>query len=160
MRIRVSDLLRGEKAAPKSRFYSQNIEVIAGNIEAPDALVDAIVTETGDDKTISEQTGEDRVAIAIILVVRIRLEREIGAVAQLAVDRDQLRRLAHRQRPQQDRIDQAKDGGVGANPERHGENGERGKAGMFQQLSPAKTNVLQSAPTALRCAVAMIGFNF
>ena len=89
MRLRRLIFFR-EKTAPERRLHSEDVEVIAGNIEAPDALVHAVVTEAGDDEAISEQTGEDRVAVAIILVVQIRLESEIGAVAQLSVDRDQV----------------------------------------------------------------------
>ena len=101
------------------------------------------MTETGDDKAIGEQTGERPIAVAIILVVQIRLEREIGAVASCPSTAINFARLAHRQRSQQDGIDQTKDRGVRANPERHGENGERSEAGMFQKLPPAKANVLQ-----------------
>ena len=131
-----------QKAAPQRRFHTEDIEVIPRNIVTPGALVHAVVAQAGDDKAIGEQAGEDGVAVAVVLVVQVRLESEIGPIAQLPVDRDQLRRLAHRQRSKQHRIDQAEDRGVRANPERHGKNSQRGKAGMLQQLAPAIANVL------------------
>jgi len=142
LRARRPILFRPE-TAPERRFYSENVEVISRDIVTPDALVNAIVAETGDDEAISEQTGEDRVAISVVLVVGIRLESEIRAVAQLAVHRDELRRLAQGQRSQEDGIDETEDGGVGANPKRHRRDGERGEARMLPQLAPAVTDVLQ-----------------
>ena len=121
-----------KEAAPEGRFHSENVEIIARDHVAPGALVHAAVAQAGDDKAIGEQAGEDGVAVAIVLVVRIRLESEFGPITELPVDRDQLRRLAHRERPKQDGVDEAEDGRVCANPERHGKDGEGGKAGMFQ----------------------------
>jgi hypothetical protein len=70
MRTRRLILLRQEAAAERW-LHAKDIKIISGNVETPDALVYSIVAETGDDKAIREETGEDGVAVALIFVVQI-----------------------------------------------------------------------------------------
>ena len=62
---------------------------------------------------------------------------------QCAVKLDLLRRLLDRERSQQSRIDQTKDRRVSPDAERHGNNGERGKGGLFNELPKAEADILQ-----------------
>ena len=62
---------------------------------------------------------------------------------QCAVKLDQLRRLFHRERPQQSRIDQTEDRSVSPDAERHRNDGERGKAALFHELAKAEADILQ-----------------
>ena len=45
------------------------------------------------------------------------------------------------QRLQEDRVDHAEDGGVRANPEREGQDGDDGERGMFAELAQAVADV-------------------
>ena len=96
--------------------------------------------ETGDDDAINGQTGEDRVAVAIIFVIRVGLDGNVSALVGRAVDFDQLRRIFHRERPQHGRIDEAVDRAIGSDAERNGNDGQRGKAGFPDELAKAKPN--------------------
>ena len=75
-----------QKRAPERRLHAEHIEVIAGNEITPDALVPAAVAERADDDAIGAEAGEDGVAVAVILVVEIGLEGDVGAVVQRAVE--------------------------------------------------------------------------
>ena len=57
-----------------------------------------------------------------------------GAVVELA-EQGEAVRLRHRQRAYEQLIDDAEDGGVGADAEREGEDGHGGEAGMLEQLA-------------------------
>src|SRR5204862_3203175 len=98
-----------QKCAPEHRLHAENIEVISRDNISPDALAGVVDCETANDNAVNKQTGEDSVPIAVVFIIRIRLERPIRAVMQCAVELDQLRRLFYRERPQQSRIDQTKD---------------------------------------------------
>ena len=154
VRIRRPIFFRQERASER-RFHAENIEIVSRNQITPDALARAGMRETAHDDAINKDAGEDRVAVAVILVVRIRLQADVGAVVRSSVKLDQLRWLVHGQRSQQNGVDQAEDGSVRANAERHGQNRERGESTVLQELAPAVANVLQKcshnvAPIGLR----------
>ena len=71
------------------------------------------------------------------------LEGPIVAVVQRSVEFYQPRRLLDWQRPEQGRVDQAEDRRVRPDAERHRNNGEGGKAGLFQKLTQTKPDILQ-----------------
>src|SRR5947207_4724662 len=89
MRIRRLVFLR-QKCAPEHRLHAENIEVISGNEISPYALTGVVDSETADDHAINKQARADGVTIAVIFVIRIRLQRPIRAAVQRAVKLDQL----------------------------------------------------------------------
>jgi hypothetical protein len=84
VRLRRGIFLR-QKSATQKRGNAENIKIVAGGERAPDALVVPIVAEASDGDAIRKETGQDLIAVAVILVVEIRLQRVIGAVVQSAV---------------------------------------------------------------------------
>ena len=131
----------GEKSAAENRFDAENIEIVSGNEKAPSALVVAVVAQAGNDNSVNEQSGKDVVSIAVVLVIQVRLKGEISAVMQRAVDFDQLRRLLHRQWPEQNSVNKAKDRSVRAYAERKRNDRENGERRMFEQLANTVANV-------------------
>ena len=121
----------GEKSAAENRFDAQNIEVVSGNEKAPNALVVAVVAQAGNDNSVNEQPGKDVVSIAVIFVIQVRLEGEISAVVQRAVNLDQPRRFFYRQWAEQDGVNKAKDRGVRPDAERERNDRENGESRMF-----------------------------
>ena len=69
-----------QKTTAEHWFDPEDIEIISGIQKAPDAFVAAIMTEAANDDSVNEQAGENVVAIAIIFVVEIGLESEIGTL--------------------------------------------------------------------------------
>ncbi|HJX81502.1 MAG TPA: hypothetical protein VJ248_05690, partial [Candidatus Udaeobacter sp.] len=119
------------KSAAENRFDAQNIEVVSGNEKAPNALVVAVVAQAGNDNSVNEQPGKDVVSIAVIFVIQVRLEGEISAVVQRAVNLDQPRRFFYRQWAEQDGVNKAKDRGVRPDAERERNDRENGESRMF-----------------------------
>ena len=132
-----------QECATQHRFYAEDIEIISRNEITVDALACVVDRETGDDDAINGQTGEDRVAVTIIFVVRVGLDGNVGALVGRAVDFDQLRRIFHRERSQHGRIDEAEDRCIGSDAERHGNDGKRGEAGFSYELAKAEPNILE-----------------
>ncbi len=132
-----------EKAATEKGRNAEDIEVIGGGHGAPDALVVAVVAQAGDGDAIGDQSGEDLVAIAVILVVEIRLEGVVGAVMERAVKFLELGSVPNGQGTERDGIDEAKDRGVGADAERHRDDGEKSKAGTLEKLARAVAKILE-----------------
>jgi hypothetical protein len=75
-------------------------------------------------------------------------EAAVGDVLQRIrqIDADQAIRLGIGQRPQQDAVDDAEDGGVGADAERDGQDGDDRKSGGVTNQSQRITNVLHERP--------------
>jgi hypothetical protein len=132
-----------QKSAPEHRFDAKDIEIISGSEKPPGAFVAAIVTETANDDSINEQPREDVIAIAIIFVIEVGLESEIGAVVQRAVNFDEPRWFLYRQRPQQHSIDQAENCGVGADAKGKRDDSQDCEDGMFEKLTQTIADIME-----------------
>src|SRR4051812_27011060 len=74
-----------KKATTAEKRDAENIKVISGSGHAPDALVVSVVAEACDHKPVGYQPGENLVAVSVVLIIQIGLERVIGAVMKRAV---------------------------------------------------------------------------
>ena len=101
------------------------------------------MAQAGDGDAIGDQSGEDLIAVAVILVVEIGLERVVGAVVERAVKFLELGSVADGQGTERDGIDEAEDRGVGADAERHRDDGEKGEAGTLEKLARAVAEILE-----------------
>jgi hypothetical protein len=146
-----------EKAATEKGRHAEHIEVICRGHGAPDALVVAVVAQAGDGDAIRHQSGENLIAIPVILVVEVGLEGVVRAVVQGAVKLLELRGVAHGQGTERDGIDEAEDGGIGADAERHGNDREKGEAWALEKLAHAVAKILEKrlhffASSQMRCS--------
>src|SRR5439155_27330139 len=134
-------IIRIESPAEK-RCDAQDIQVVAGNKIGVDKLRLA-VKDRADARTVPrEHPGEGVVAVAQ------GLEHCIGKIAVSATVRPRgtnehdLLRILHGQHPQQERIDQTEDGGVGADAESKREDGDGREAGALAQRTGWEAQIL------------------
>ena len=99
------------------------------------------MTDTHRGKSISDQTREHVIAVAIIFVVEIRLNGVVGAIVKGPVNFDQLFGMWNRQGPQQHRVHQTKDCGVGADAEREGNYRDSREARPLQKIPESVADV-------------------
>src|SRR5438105_2449163 len=95
-----------------------------------------------DSLRVSDQLRERPALLAVIATDRVR--NILIRIVSLGIDqnqRHQLPRLLHRQRPEQQFVDLAKDRRVRSDAEREGEYGYGGEAGILQQLAKGEFEV-------------------
>src|SRR5213079_2843772 len=63
----------------------------------------------------------------------------------------QLLRIFHRQRPEQDRVDNREDGGVRPDAEREREHGHGGEAGVLEQLAEGEFQIVHCSLSVVGC---------
>ncbi len=106
-------------------------------------------------------SGEFRKALtarAEIHVIGIRRTAKSTAAEIAGEHRGEFVRMAHRQRPQQQSINDAEDHAIRPDPEREREHGHGGEAGVLQQLTKGEFQVVHKlSPLFLcsRCAIKM-----
>src|SRR6267378_1503810 len=138
-------IIRIESPAEKRRD-AQDIPVVAGNEIHVDKLGLAVKNRVDARTVPREHPGEG------VVVVAQGLERCVGKIAvsatlrQRGTNEHELLRIFDRQQPQQERIDQTEDGGVGANAESKGEDGDGSEARVLAEHAGGEAKVL---PTRL-----------
>ena len=90
----------------------------------------------------SGQIGERRLVVTQELVSRIRDDRSLAA-GSATIDLHELPRILDRQRPEEDGVDEAEHGGVGANPDGEGQHGDRREPRAVPTSTHRVPNVLQ-----------------
>src|SRR6266446_5097906 len=96
-----------------------------------------------DSLRVSDQLRERPALLAVIATDRIR--NILIRIVSLGIDQNQrheLPRLLHRQRPEQQFVDLAKNRRVRPNAERKGEHRYGGKAGVLQQLAEGEFEII------------------
>jgi hypothetical protein len=138
-----SPILFGQEAAAERGAHAEHVEVVARRQVAPDALVVAAAAQAHRREAVGEQPREDLAAVAVVLVVEVRLDRHVRAVVERAEEFVKLTGSLDGQRAQQHRVHETEDRGVGpdAERERHGRN-ER-EARTLPQPARAVSQVLQ-----------------
>src|SRR5438067_2777099 len=84
-------ILFGQKAASGDRSHTQHVEIVSRHEQAPDTLWSGVAAQVKWVQVKGNQSVEDFVAIAKVLIVRIgHRNRTITSVLQYAVNRHQL----------------------------------------------------------------------
>ena len=135
-------ILFGQERAAEHGRDAEHVEVVATDDVAPDALVSIAVAQAHRREAIDEQPREDVVALTVVFVIQVRLDRIVRAVVLRAINFDQTFRLRDRQRTQEHRINQTEDGRVRANAQSQRQDRQRRKARTLPQTPKAVTNVL------------------
>ena len=78
----------GNEVASQKWLNAERVEIISGNQISPDAFVSVFMTYAHRAKPISHQTREHIVAIAIVFVIKVRLNSVVSAVMESAVNFD------------------------------------------------------------------------
>src|SRR6476660_6179221 len=86
-----------KKEASEIWMKAQRVEVVAGNQVTPDAFVAALVTDAHRREAVRQESGENVVAVAVVFVSEIGLQRVIGAAMRRAIDFHELFGVRHRQ---------------------------------------------------------------
>src|SRR5262245_50596317 len=136
-------LVGGRNQPPLRRPYAQHLEEISGDKLAFHPLGFLPRAQMKSGWRTQRQTGQRRVLLAVVQIVWIRRIAEVTFVRVLASHLNQPSRLGHAaQRPQQERVGQAEDRRIRANPQRQREYGDKREAGIFQQHSQTEAQVL------------------
>jgi hypothetical protein len=107
-------VLRRREESSERGLNTESCEVVSGGEVAPDAMCAAGVTERNLSDAIAEHRLKYRVAVANVTVVGER----IGWAARVVDGIDSLR-IGHRERFQNQGIEDAEDDGVCADAQRH-----------------------------------------
>ena len=78
----------GNEVASQKWLNAERVEIISGNQISPDAFISVFMTYAHRGKPISHQTREHIVAIAIVFVIKVRLNSVVSAVMESAVNFD------------------------------------------------------------------------
>src|SRR3954462_7037876 len=81
------------EVAAHERLDTQHIEVIPGNEITPKTFVASFMTNADRSEAIRDQTRKHIVAVAIIFVIEIRLDRIVSAVVERAINFSELLRM-------------------------------------------------------------------
>jgi hypothetical protein len=124
------------------RTVTAQIE-LAGSAEGDDAAEGLRLALHLLEKRIGEgaAAGIRRVSRAHMAIAKRGIIVEFGGVVGVPGEQDELLRVANGQRLEHDGIDQAKDGGVGADTESEGRHGDGGEAGSLAQHAEAVADV-------------------
>ena len=121
-----------QECSSKDRLDAEEIEIIGGNNAGAHAIWIAVAEQDERHGVELHQSGEGVVLVAIVLdFVDGELYVVDAQLFLLLAKEDQLVAIGIRKRPQQHRMDNAENGGVGADAEGEGENGDGGKAGIL-----------------------------
>ena len=90
---------------------------------------------------MTANSSKTRVVFFPIEIIRVRDRDARLFRLRLGHDHESVG-LGIRERPEQDRVDHAEDGGVRADAEREGENGDEGEARRFAQLAKSEAKII------------------
>ena len=131
----------GEEATAQGRPHAQHGEVVARDDQPLNPLGLPALAERQRALHSSDEAVEDLVPVAIVDEVS-----EVGgradALAAAGADDDEPVRFFDRQLPDEDFVDQAEDGRIGADADGQREHGDGGKARSFEQHARAVSQVL------------------
>src|SRR5580692_9817685 len=124
--------VRGKRAA-SDRLKTEHGEVIPANHFAPSALGTSCCAEVHGVRAVCNKVGENRLQVSIVLEVRIRKVQRKVETRRLGCEDDELLGVSYREGPPEYAIENAEDGGIGANAETEGEHGDEREAGTLQE---------------------------
>src|SRR5262245_37745038 len=122
-------------------LHAEHVKIIARNQIPPDPLVIAVPAQAHIGETAAEQSRQDFVAVTEIEVVRIG-ERGHFPVFTDRRNRDDFLSIGHRQRAEQNQVDQTEYRRIRADAQRERKNGDEGEARRFDQTAKAEPYVL------------------
>jgi hypothetical protein len=135
----------GTEQPADGRRRAEHREVVADNVFAVDRVgVDAVRTEMETGRRHTDQIREHVGLIAKSLVVLpgVRVGRRLARIRVLAEELDEVARIPHWQRAEHQGVDQAEDGGVGADAQSEGEDGHRSETGRAAHHADGVTKIL------------------
>ena len=143
-------ILPSEESSTVQRAHAEDVEEAGGHEERLQRLRIACASQVG----AAELVGDEPVEAAVAVAPGGEFMARYMPVARLAalVDPHHPAGIRERQRPQQDRIDDAEGGGVRANPDRQGQDGDGRHPRRSTQGAEPVAKILEQRHGAARCA--------
>ena len=140
-------VISGSEQAAELRAYAEDLEVVAGDEADTDHLAAVFADEAGALHSDAGEAAEDGVAVAEFQVLGVG--EGVTAVAALRAEAAAFQAELHEfarvfdgQHAQQDLVHQGEHGGVGADAEGQGEDGDGGEDRGFDQSADGETEFL------------------
>src|SRR5436190_22871121 len=138
-------LIRALESATHDRLYAQHVEEFAAHFDSTKTLRFLFIDQSEIEIAIRRHATEAATLVAEIEEIRIAHRTELwrrSCFGEInSANGNKLLRRGKRQRLEEDRIDHAEDGGVGADSERESQDGDESEARMLDQLAQAVANV-------------------
>ena len=135
-------LVRRERASAR-RLHTQHLKVVASDELSADAERLGATDHVGTDASPRGQAGELRDVVAEVEIVGQRQRLIRGRFRHHREHLNQLLRIAHRQRPEENGVDQREDGGVGADAEGQRQHDDQRECSIPDRQSDGPAYVLQ-----------------
>ena len=132
----------GRKDPPDHRRHSEHVEIIGGHDRGEDAPGVVLLADADHGDVVARDPGEDRVLIANVAQCRIRKGAEGFRVLRvLGENLDHFVGPGIARRREQQRVDQAEHGGVGADAESEHEDGGDRETRRLEELPESEAKI-------------------